>query len=56
MQAPIKKNWQLIFKRPELPSGFQGMAFKDSVRERVMGFVIISCTVLWLVDGEVTGY
>ena len=45
-----------MFKRPELPSGFQGRGFKDSVTECVTGCGISSWTVLWLVDGEVTGW
>ena len=29
--------------------------FKDSVRERVAEYVISLCSVLWLVDGDITG-
>ena len=46
------KNKQLMLKR--LPSGFQGRGFKGKVRERVVGNVFSSCTVFWLVGGEVT--
>ena len=40
---------------PNSPKGFQGKIFKDSVWERVAGYVIRSWTFFWLVDGEVTG-
>ena len=35
---------QLMLKRPELPSGFQGKVFKDRVREGVAGDKISSRT------------
>ena len=44
-----KANLNLMLRRPELPDGFQRRIFKDSVRESVT-----VCTILWLVDGEVT--
>lgn len=35
LQVPCKKFWQRVFKRPELPGGFQGKVFKDAeVRRR----------------------
>ena len=42
--GPSKENGQLMLRRPKLPNGFQGRVFKDSVRERVMGCMISSCT------------
>ena len=30
---PSKENWQFMLKRAELPKGFQGRVFKDSVRD-----------------------
>ena len=53
--GPSKEDGQLMLKIPELPDGFQGGIFKDSVRESITGYVISSCTILLLVDGEVTG-
>ena len=47
-QVPIRENRQLMFKRSELPKAFRGR-FKDSVRKKVMGFMITSRTVLWLI-------
>ena len=44
--GPSKENGQLILKRPEPPDGFQERLFKDSVRERVTGCMISSCTIL----------
>ena len=55
-KAPSKENRHLMLKRPKPLDGFQGRVFKDSVRERVPGCAISSCTVLWLADGEVTGW
>ena len=40
----------------ELPRGFQGRIFKQNVKERVTGYMISWCTILWFVDGEVTGW
>ena len=54
-RTPSKESRQLILKRPEFPQGFQGRVFKDSVRERVIGYMISLCIILWLVDGEVMG-
>lgn len=35
LQVPCKKFWQRVFKRLELPGGFQGKVFKDAeVRRR----------------------
>ena len=31
-RAPNKENRQLMLKRPELPSGFQGRVFKGNIR------------------------
>lgn len=50
-----KENGQLMFKSPEHPEGSQGRVLKDSLSERVMGYVIGSCTVRRLVGAEVTG-
>ena len=44
-----------MLKRPELPEGFQGRVFKGKMKERVVGCMISSCSILWLVEGEVTG-
>ena len=49
-----KENKPLMLKRPKLPNDFEGRVFKDSVRERVTGYVISLYSILWLVDGEVT--
>ena len=49
---------QLVLKKPKLPNEFQKSMFKGRVigRGAVTGYVISLCTVLWLVDGEVTGW
>ena len=44
LQVPSKENGQLMLKGPELPDGFQGRVFKDSVGERVLGCLISSWT------------
>lgn len=44
-----------MLKRPELPEGFGGQVFKDTVREGVVGGAIGSWTCSLLVGGEVTG-
>ena len=36
-----------MLRRPELPNGFQGKAFKASVWEGAVGCVISSCTIGW---------
>ena len=41
---PSREYGQLMLKRPELPDGFQGKVFKDSVKERGVGCVISSWT------------
>ena len=42
--GPSKENGQLMLKRPELPDGFWGRAFKGKVREGVAGYLISSWT------------
>lgn len=55
--SPSKENWQLMLKRPKILNGFQRRDFKSKMRERVVGCVINSGLVIWLVvDGEVTGW
>ena len=50
------KNRQLMLKRPDVPSGFQGRAFKGKLRERVTRYLIKSWTFFSLVDGGETGW
>ena len=47
-KAPRKEYRRLIFKRPDISSGFQESILKGKMRERVSGCMISSCTVLWL--------
>ena len=54
LQVPSKESRQLVLKRPELPTGFQGKVLKDGVREEVAVYVISFWTFFWLVGGEVT--
>ena len=49
-----RENRQPVLKR--LLDGFQGRVFKDSVKEMVWGHLISSCTILWLIEGEVPGW
>lgn len=53
--GPSREARQLVLKRPELPEGFGGQVFKDTVREGVVGGAIGSWTCSLLVGGEVTG-
>ena len=48
-RAPCKENGQLMLKRPELPNGFQGRAFKATFGVKVRG----GMNFFWLVGGEV---
>ena len=43
-KPPSKENGQVLLKRPELPDGFWGRAFKGKVREGVAGYLISSWT------------
>lgn len=47
-KALSKENGQLIFKRLELPTGFQGKGFKGSVRNGGAGCVICTQFSDWL--------
>ena len=47
-----KKNFKTNLKVPE---GFERSILKGQVKEGFTGYVIISCSILWLVGGEVTG-
>ena len=49
-----RSSGQLMLKTPKLPNGFQESIFKGKERRGLAGQVISSCTILWLVDGEVT--
>ena len=53
-RAPSKENGQLIFKRSELPDGFQGKSFKGNVKAGASGHMTCSCTILGLVGIKVT--
>lgn len=44
-----------LLNRPKVPGDFQGKAFKGSMRERVVGYVISSWSFFWLIGGEVIG-
>ena len=48
-QAPSEQNGELTVKNTE------GRVSQDSVRERVLGYVISSCTDLWQSDGGLEG-
>ena len=39
LQEPSKESRQLVLKRPQIPSGFQGKVFKNTVKEGVCGCV-----------------
>ena len=55
--GPSKENGWLVPPNPKLPQGFQQSIFKGQVREgEVTGYVMSSCTILWLVGVEVTGW
>jgi len=45
--GPSRQNRHLMLKRPELPGGFQGRVFKDSLRRE--GHRISAHALLWLV-------
>ena len=48
-------NRQLMFKRPGwTPQWVQQRAFKGNLGKSVLGYVISLCTILWLIDEEVT--
>ena len=55
-KAPHKENGWLMLRNPKLTKGFQQRLWKSQVREKVPGSVISSCTLLWLVDGDRTGW
>lgn len=55
-KAPHKENGWLMPRNPKLTKGFQQSLLKSQVREKVTGSMISSCIVLWLVDGEGTGW
>ena len=46
---------KLMLKRAKHSNGCLERVFKDSVRERVIGYMISLCIILCLVDGEVMG-
>ena len=50
-----RSSGQLVLKTPKLPMGFRKAILKARWGRGVPGCVISSCTILWLVDGEVTG-
>ena len=58
LQAPRRESGATVAPKPWTPDGFQGRTSKGQVREVVAGLwsVLSSCTVLWLLDGEVTGW
>ena len=50
-----KESEQLVHQKPKLPDGFQENIFKGKIREGGSQGVRSAHTILWLVDGEVTG-
>ena len=44
-----------LLNRPKVPGDFQGKAFRGSMRERGVRYVISSWSFFWLIGGEVIG-
>ena len=51
LQAPGQENWQLRFKRPELPRGFQIRGFFFFFSNHIYLFIAVACRILVLQPG-----